>query len=363
MESSEPSSALERFLLETDRAVVARLDSSAGALAPADLADGVWSYLRRPAKRLRPAALLRAARAVGGDPERALPAAAAVELFHTWTLVHDDLIDNDELRRGAPTVHAAARARAPAGLAPERAREYGRDVAILAGDVLHGWAAALFLEAARALDAGVVIELARELETSVLAHLIEGELRDVQQALVPAEDWRSVSEDEVLRMLWLKTGALYEFCGRAGAALGLGSADRDEPRARALARFASECAVAFQLQDDVLGVTGDERRLGKPVGSDLREGKKPGGVLAALRTADARAEREILAVLGVRDAGPAEIERCVRHLRELGGIDRARALAEDRRRSALEHLKMLGGAGEAVLLLRAWADFLLARER
>src|SRR5437763_9493239 len=115
---------------------------------PEHIRDSVYHYLSQKGKALRPLMLLLSCGAAGGDEARALPAAAAIELFHTWTLVHDDIIDRDDLRRGKPTVHAAFRARAQTewGYEPDAAAHYGVTAAILAGDQQQGWAYALLAE-------------------------------------------------------------------------------------------------------------------------------------------------------------------------------------------------------------------------
>src|SRR5690349_2425817 len=108
--------------------------SGAASFRPREIHDAIYSYIRHRGKALRPLVLLLSCAAVGGDEEQALPAAAAVEVFHTWTLVHDDIIDRDATRRGHPTVHAefAANAARTYGLDLEQAAHYGRAVAILA---------------------------------------------------------------------------------------------------------------------------------------------------------------------------------------------------------------------------------------
>ena len=168
--------------------------------------------------------------AVGGDESIALPAAAGVEMFHTWTLVHDDLIDNDDLRRGGPTVHklGEAFARDKLGYSEEKSREYGRDLAVLTGDSQHGWTISLFCECANApgVDARVVIDIIYHLESYVVNTLIEGETLDVQYARTPIEQ---LTRDDIVHMLWMKTGVLYEFAARAGAMLGLNTSDAEHP--------------------------------------------------------------------------------------------------------------------------------------
>jgi geranylgeranyl diphosphate synthase, type II len=196
-------------------------------------------------KRIRPVLALATAEAVGRDPADVLPLAAALELVHTYSLIHDDLpaMDDDELRRGQPTCHVA----------------FGEDVAILAGD-------GLFAEALRlALSEQVgqpehVVAAARELVAAAgVRGMVGGQYLDV--AASRAVDLRRLHE--------LKTGAL--IAASVGCVLSL--VGLDGPATIPFRRFAAELGVVFQIVDDILDVTGDEAELGKPRGSDERHGK------------------------------------------------------------------------------------------
>ncbi len=244
--------------------------------APEDMQEAVTCYFASGGKRLRPAVLLFSVGAVGGNEAKAISAAAAVEIFHTWTLVHDDIIDRDPIRRGAPTVHERF-FRKPTTQTlfgdGDEARHYGVSVAVLAGDVQHGWGISLMTEMTTkfGISSDVTLTLINTLDTRVLCTLVDGEMLDVQYSKVPIED---LSAEQIERMLWKKTGALYEFCGEAGACIGLNLPNLKHPLAVALGRFCSICGTAFQLQDDILGIVGNEKMLGKPIGSDIREGKR-----------------------------------------------------------------------------------------
>jgi len=328
---------------------------------PAHLRRAVCSYVERPGKRLRPAALLFACGAAGGREEDALPAAAAVEVFHTWTLVHDDLIDNDSLRRGRPTVHeeAANWAGEEFGYDEDAAREYGRDISVLTGDVQQAWSVALLLECAQspAVEPGLVVALAHLLESKVINELICGEALDVQFSRRPIA---ALSEDEVVDMLRLKTGVLYGFAGTAGAAIGCGKTPGESDLVAAIGEFTARCGIAFQLQDDILGLIGDQARLGKPVGSDLREGKRTTIVLHAWRNASG-AQRDALAcVLGNRSASADEIGAATRLLVELGGVEHTQELAREHLARARAALERVPDSPYKSLFL-AWAEYLVRR--
>lgn len=318
------------------------------------------AYVERPGKRLRPAILLFACAAVGGDEEQALPAAAAVELFHNWSLVHDDIIDQDDFRRGQPTAHrlAATLAGQELGLAPAAAGHYGQSAAILAGDLLLARAIRLLLRCRdRNVPPEVVLDLAARMAGHLAPELIDGEMIDVECSHRPLGQ---VGENDILPMLERKTGALLGYAAAAGACIGRGRTYDQCPEARSLDAFARACGVAFQLQDDILGLVGDERRLGKPVGSDLREGKATVPLLHALRHA-APGQRERLGqIVGNPRAVPGELAFATALVRELGGIDHARNLARTYLDTARKHLDSLPGT-PARAWIEAWADFLSDR--
>lgn len=350
-------------LRKRSRRVKAYLQGNGWAqqFAPAHIRDSVYSYIRAGGKLLRPGVLLFSCGAVGGDEERALPAAGGIEVFHTWTMVHDDIIDRDEKRRGSPTVHEAFRVRAEQelGFDLEEARHYGASIGILAGDVQHGWAVSLLtaLTAEQGVSASVALALIRELDGPVLNTLVEGQVLDVQYSKWPME---GPNPQGILDMLWKKTGALFEFAGRAGAMVGLDSADGNHEWIRAIAQFTSRCGTAFQLQDDILGVIGDEHTLGKPVGSDIREGKRTTVVYFALEQADDAQRARLLSIVGHRDASDRDIVEARWLLEELGGIERTRQLAQQIVVEALGVLDPLPPSSYRDLLA-TWADYIIRR--
>ncbi len=311
--------------------------------------DSVYSYLSSGGKGLRPALLLFSCGAVGEDEEKALPASAGVELFHTWTLVHDDIIDRDHKRRGMPTVHVEFRDRAynEFGFTEEEAEHYGVSVAILAGDMQHGWSNTLFADLS-GVDPAVSVYLLKELNSRVLSTLLEGELLDVQYSGRPVD---SLCEEDIIDMMWKKTGVLYEFCGMAGAVIGIGAPDLENDLLRALSCFAGKCGVAFQMQDDILGVIGDEEKLGKPVGSDIREGKKTLVLYFALKNATEGERKYLLSILGNQDASESDLLEVNMMLEKLGGVEETRRLAEKYTREAASCLDRLPGSDYRELLL------------
>lgn len=329
--------------------------------SPEHIRDAIYSYVKAGGKSLRPAVLLFACGAVGGDEFKAIPMAAAVEIFHTWMLVHDDVIDRDDRRRGGPTVHEEFRQRALTELdyEPHEAEHYGLSLAILAGDMQQGWAVSILsrLSEESGVDPKVVLHLIYDAELRVLSLLIDGEMRDVQFARRPLP---SVTEEEVLDMLTKKTAILYEYAGKAGAMIGLNTSDESHPYIRAIANFAADCGTAFQLQDDILGIVGDEQTLGKPVGSDIREGKRTLIVLHAYRNAD-EAQRHFLGqVLGNPRATSQQIAQTACLLRDLGGVEYTANVAKSYIARAQARLEEVPPSRYRDYLA-FWADYMIRR--
>ena len=228
---------LEKDLRDRESRVVDYLRASQHLdhFRPQHILDLVLAYINRPAKRLRPAVLLFSCGAAGGDEDIAIPAAAGIEVVHTWTLTHDDLIDHDGKRRGEPTVHVLAsdKARQEFGYDADASREYGERIAILVGDTQHAWSVALFLDTpSPPVKESVVAKIIYLLESQAVPDLIRGETLDIQYEKVDVAD---LSEEDIVNMLWLKTGILYRFSAMAGAMLGLNSLG-SQPSCRSSAR-------------------------------------------------------------------------------------------------------------------------------
>lgn len=334
----------------------------ADAFRPNHIHDSVYSYMKHGGKSLRPAVLLFACGAVGGDEEKALPAAAAIEVFHTWTMVHDDVIDRDNMRRGGPTVHEEFRKRSVSelGYNEVEARHYGNSIAMLAGDMQQGWAVSILSELSYrdGVDPKLVLYLIKDSEMRVQSTLIEGQVLDIQYSRLPID---SLSQDQILNMLWRKTGVLYEFAGKAGAMLGLNTTDPDYPLVRAISSFAGKCGIAFQLQDDILGIIGNEEVLGKPVGSDIREGKRTLILYHAFKNADSKQRSWLMEIFGNAKASDRDIDQAKRLLRELGGIDYTKEIARSYIRESLISLQEVPQS-KYKDLLASWAEFMIERE-
>jgi geranylgeranyl diphosphate synthase type II len=216
------------------------------AAATAGIEEAMRYSLLAGGKRVRPVLALATARALGAEPSRFLPAATAIALIHTYSVIHDDLpaMDDDALRRGIPTSHV----------------KFGEDVAILAGDGLFAEAVRIFSEQPGPADR-VLAALAELSGATGVDGMVGGQYVDVAGHATDAEALRSLHA--------LKTGRLI------GASVGvvLTLEGVPEPETISYRRFANELGVLFQIVDDILDVTGSDERLGKPHGSDERHGK------------------------------------------------------------------------------------------
>jgi geranylgeranyl diphosphate synthase type I len=240
---------------------------------------------------------------VGGDPDLAIPFAAGLEILHNFTLIHDDIMDNDSIRRGTSTVHS----------------KWGVNMAIASGDLL-------FAKVYQAMYASYLdgsLSCSRVLEsiktvTEATISLCEGQVLDIS-----FPDTRDVSQEDYIFMVEGKTSALFKACAEIGAIVG--GADRES--IKALGSFAWDAGIAFQIVDDILGALANEETLGKPVGSDLKEGKKTLIVVYALENTSPREKEVILKVLGDENADPRDIEGASEVLVSSGSIDYAKRRA------------------------------------
>jgi geranylgeranyl diphosphate synthase type II len=223
--------------------------------ATAGLDEAMRYSLLAGGKRIRPVLALATARSIGLEPEAVLPASAAIELIHTYSLIHDDLpaMDDDDLRRGMPTSHV----------------KFGENVAILAGDGLFAEAMRLFSEKQQGEPERVVAALGELVAATGVSGMVGGQYVDVTTFDVRDGSAPEADPEALRRMHALKTGRL--IAASVGVVLELGGVE--EAATIRYRRFADELGVLFQIVDDILDVTGSDEELGKPSGSDERHGK------------------------------------------------------------------------------------------
>lgn len=327
------------------------------------LREAVLEYPSRAGKSMRSALLIWCCGLFGGDTAQCRRVAAAVELYHLWTLVHDDIIDEDELRRNGPTIHAWARDRLlrnGMGATPATAHKFGITMGILAGDVIHGWANKLVAEAhGDGLSPELVLRILHRLNGHVTPRLITGEALDVELAITPV---RNRTAGPIRTMLHLKTGVLFRFAAEAGAMIGLNTVETMHEKVRLVGDFAEHAAFAFQVRDDLLGIVGNVHELGKPIGSDIRQGKSTLlTVLATQRLCGAELDR-FQQTLGNRDATDADVAAACALLHNAGIIDEVNR----------EMQTVLDRAGECLdklpdnayrQHLRDWLEYVGSRQR
>jgi len=290
--------------------------------APAAAASG---------KRIRPMLTLLSCEACGGDWQMALPAAAAVELLHNFSLIHDDIEDRDELRRGRPTLW----------------KVWGEAQAINAGDAMFAFAhLALLRSAERGAPVERVVRAMRAFDEMCI-RLTIGQHLDLS-----FESRGDVTADEYMRMIEGKTAALTSAACEIGALIG----GADDETVQAFAAFGRWLGVSFQLQDDVLGIWGDPAVTGKR-DSDLAHGKKTLPVLYAAER-DARLQERYLRAGGLTDA---DVQTVREMIEAAGGKAHAERAAEDAYAGALSALASTGLDNLACRALRDLAHSLLGR--
>lgn len=241
---------IKEYLHEKQRIVEERLERLWDGKDDAIGLLGAMRYsLMAGGKRLRPILCIAASEAVGGNQEDALPAACALELIHTYSLIHDDLpaMDNDDLRRGKPTSH----------------KVYGEATAILAGDALLTAAFEILTDSRHITDSANALLWIRTTHliarAAGYAGMIQGQMLDMNS------EGKELKSAELERLHRLKTGALIEASVRCGAILG-GGTDKE---VEALSEYGKYIGLAFQVYDDILNIEGSQERLGKKIGTDL----------------------------------------------------------------------------------------------
>ncbi|GGW33226.1 polyprenyl synthetase [Streptomyces lucensis JCM 4490] len=341
----EAAALLERTRALVDPELRAAVESLPGAMRSIALYHFGWRQADgTPAagsagKAVRPALVLAAAAALGGPAAgaAAVRAAAAVELVHNFTLLHDDVMDRDTTRRHRPTAWTV----------------FGDTGAILAGDALQALALRLLAEDPHPAAVPAAARL-----TACVVELCAGQHTDTDlERRAPDE----VTLDEVLVMAEAKTGALLG-CACAIGALYAGAGEED---VAALDGFGRQAGLAFQLIDDVIGIWGDPRRTGKPAGADLVARKKSLPVVAAL-AAGTPAAAELASLYGkphVKEAADAaeEITRATQAVERAGGRDWAQAEAADRMARAMQELARAVADPESAGGLLALAEFVTRR--
>ncbi len=293
---------VEDDLLEVDIALKAESKAAFG------LVDDINEYLHNSGgKRVRPVLLLLSAKLCGFEGKSTLVLGSVVELIHVATLVHDDIIDGADVRRGKPSVNAT----------------WGNQVTVLMGDWLYmsSFRQALELRNFRVLD--ILIEITRE--------MVEGELIQVEQ-----QGRLDLSVEEHLEVCRLKTAHLFAGCARLGAVLGEVDADQEEK----LRQYGHALGMAFQLTDDMLDYTSNEDTLGKPVLKDFVEGRTTLPLIHLMQRANSEEKEFMLGVVQNQDFSPENKQKLFDLVQAYGTLDESQALAKEHVRQAQNALSV-----------------------
>jgi geranylgeranyl diphosphate synthase type I len=323
--------------LESNASMITDFIRSSLRGEPKNLYQASAHYIISGGKRLRPFMTIKACEMLGGSSKKALPPAAAVEMIHNFSLVHDDIMDNDEMRHNIPTVH----------------NYYGTPLAILSGDILFSKAFKLLVSEGRKVghSENVISEMVSRLSHACIC-VCEGQATDVGMTL----NRRFSSESNYINMISKKTASLFEVSCALGA---LSAADSDNKDIENLSSFGRNIGIAFQLIDDLIGIIGDPKLTGKSVGNDIREGKKTYPILLALKNAKDNEKSKIIKVFG-KNSSTADLKVAVRIISDIGIEKEVRNAAKLHIERAIKSIQLYGYS-YAKEILEASANFIVER--
>lgn len=309
------------------------IKSYIGDEEPANLMEASRQYPYAGGKRMRPAMAVATCGAVGGDKNKAIPLAVAVEYIHNFTLIHDDLMDGDAKRRGMDTIHVG----------------YGMPTAVLAGDALFAKAYQIICD----LDVPAErMRAAMKYVSDAVWDLARGQQMDVNN------EGQIVSEEVYIETIKLKTSVLFAAAAAGGAIIG----GADDATVKAINEYALELGLGFQMFDDYLGIAGDESKTGKSVGNDIRKGKCTCMVTHAIRSIkDPKVLEEFKGILGNMDATDEQCARAKQIMQEAGSIDYALGLARQKVDNAIAKISFLPESEDKEFMI-ALANFAINRD-
>lgn len=303
---------------------------------PKEVYEMLFPFIQRGGKRIRPMLLLLCCEAVGGDKSKAIRPAALIEMFHSFTLIHDDICDDSLMRRGLPTLHV----------------QYGIPIAINAGDALYTllW---------RGLS---TLELQDSNRDQIMKMSAEAFLKVVEGQGIELEWYRKkrfdVGEEEYMRMVGGKTAALIGLSCELGAVIG----NANETTKKALRNFGINLGLAFQIRDDVLNLVGNFEEYQKEIGGDITEGKRTLMVAHTLDAADKKDRAELIDILGKGTRKKTDITRAIELLQKYGAMDYASKKAEELAIAAERDLDAIPDSPTKQSLLEL-KDFVVSRRQ
>lgn len=323
---------IQEILQKYSQDIIPEINRTIKTIRPKNLQEASAHLIKAGGKMIRPSLVLLSAEAVGGETRVAYKTAAAVELIHTFSLIHDDIMDKDEMRRGKPAVHTI----------------WGESMAILAGDTLFSKAFELVGNTPETTSA---LKVNKSMQTVVdsCIQICQGQAYDMS-----FEGNFLVTEAEYLEMIFMKTAALIAAATKAGAILGGGS----QKQVEAFHEYGKLIGMAFQIQDDYLDVASEEEHLGKPVGSDIAEGKMTLMVVHTLAMANDKDRKLLISLLQERKE--KNIPLVIELFEKYGAINYTRDLAQSYVRKAKDLLNVVDDspARQALIMM---ADYVLER--
>jgi len=327
----------KRMKLETLADTALRIDSFlANRLSgePKELYNASSYLIEHGGKRLRPYMVIKSCQLLGGTMKQAIPSAAAIEMIHNFTLVHDDIMDNDEMRHGVPTVHI----------------KFGIPIGILAGDLLFSRAfetiSKPYLHKSKDVGLNLVTTLAK-----ACTDVCEGQALDISMA----KSSKIPNESQYIKMIEKKTSSLFV----ASCAMGAITANRKFTDVVRLSTFGRNLGIAFQIIDDLIGVVGDPKITKKPVGNDIREGKKSLPILMAIKKANNQEKKIILNAFGNSSVSKSEVEKAISTISSLGIEKIIKQKATHHSNAAKKSISIYNGPAKKELL--SLLDFVVER--
>ena len=321
-------------LLFVDKAAVdAKINEGIDLISNAKIKASAKHIFDAGGKRIRPSIMLTAYKAVGGESlSQAISVAAAMELVHNWSLVHDDIIDKSDLRRGLPTIH----------------KKWNETVAILSGDMLNILAYRMIADAG--INAPIINSIMTDISVAAM-ELIDGELMDVE-----FETETKVTEQDYFEMISKKTGALFRSSAKIGAILG----STDYTVISALEKYGAKIGIAFQIQDDLLDITGNGDDFGKEIGKDVKEGKKTLMVLHALNHSNEADSSRLWQIINESPASDIDVKLAIEIMERNGSLEYARQTLNTLVEDAIKALDILPFTDHKTVLIEL-ANFIANR--
>ena len=333
-------SRLKKFKIKVDRElkkILGKKLRESGKISPEgrDLVQAIKDFILRGGKRLRPALVYFAYQACGGRNEEAvIYTSQAIEFLHTFALIHDDIIDRSFLRRGGPTVN----------------KILGNERAIWVGDLAMVFADEIFTSSP---FKDKIIREARKVYNLLREEVVFGEYMDIIEG-----GKKEFNEKKIMKILEYKSG---KYTIERPLHLGAALAEANKEAFAVLSRYGVPLGIAFQIKDDILGMFGKEKEVGKPVDSDLKEGKKTLLIAKAVERLKGKRKGKLLSLLGNQNVNAADLQWVRRVIEETGSLDYSQKLAQKLIREAKEAMAGSRFKKEGKEFLLGIADYILER--